>query len=125
MSEEINNAVRLQIAKEAAQQRIESGYASAVAGGYAPSGYSWSISADAQADITGIATRIVVRQLAPTDTVKLPTSAGAVTLTVANAAPIIFGFDDWLTPKREKLSQKTADAATASTAALADVIEWE
>jgi hypothetical protein len=103
---------------------VKAGYAAAVAGGYAPAGYSWTISADAQADITGIATRIVVRQLTSTDTVKLPTSAGAVTLTVANASPIIFGYDDWLTPKREQLSQKTADASTASTEAIANAIVW-
>jgi len=111
-------------ARQAAAERIAAGYAAAVAGGFTPSGEEWSISANAQADITGIGLRVLIEQMQSTDTVKLPTSAGAITMTVANAQPIMVAYGQWLTPKREQLSQKTADAAAASTAEAANAIVW-
>lgn len=111
-------------ARQAAAERIAAGYANAVAGGFTPAGEEWSISADAQADITGLGLRVLIEQMQSTDTLKLPTSAGAITMTVANAQPIMVAYGQWLTPKREQLVQKTADAAIASSVESANAIVW-
>jgi hypothetical protein len=118
------NPLTLDQLRQAAAQRIATGYANAVAGGYTPSGEEWSISAESQTDVTGLGLRIIIEQMQATDIVKLPTSAGAIPITVQVAQTILVLYGRWMTPKREQLSQKTADAATAATVEAANAIVW-